>query len=84
MPLPPDLMRHPGLMKPPGAAGPMDQPDEEGAEDVSPEMVKAGVACLKSNKGMKPAELVAAIYQAMEAAEDGGEAEGDEPPAGPA
>lgn len=82
MPLPPDLMRHPGLMGNRDApAGPM---DDEGAEDVSPEMVKAGVACLKSNKGMKPAELVAAIYQAMEAAEGQEKDEGDEPPAGPA
>jgi hypothetical protein len=46
-----------------------EQDQAEGDETVSAEMVKAGVACLRANKGMKPAELVSEIYKAMEAAE---------------
>jgi len=53
-------------------AAPDEEQDEgpEGMpENVSPEMIKAGVACMRKNSGMKPAQLVAEIFQAMEQAE---------------
>ena len=51
--------------------GPQDEEQDEGAEGetVSPAMVRAGVQCLNRNKGKKPAELVRAIFAAMENAE---------------
>lgn len=88
-------MRHPGLIGPGGpggmsplgpmSAGPMDGPaeppdEQEGGEEASPEMIKAGVACLKRMKGAKPADIVREVWAAMEEAEG---PEQDEASAGP-
>ena len=43
--------------------------DNEASEPLSPEMIKAGVACMKRLKNATPAKMVEAIYRAMETAE---------------